>query len=77
MPHYDFIDDDGNILLWRLGSSRGLPDDPRYIPAEIVEALFRLKIAQMQREAERNAAALRECAARKAVPMKPSHSGPG
>ena len=73
MPHYDFIDDDGNILLWRLGSSRGLPDDPRYIPAEIVEALFRLKIAQIKQPSERNVAALKDAAAGKAA-QKP-HEG--
>ena len=64
---YDFIDDDGNILLWRLGSSRGSPGDPRYLPPDLVEALFRMKIARMKQETLKNVALLEEAAARKAA----------
>ncbi len=64
---YDFIDDDGNILLWRLASSRQSPDDPRYIPAELRDELVRLKIAQMKQQSEKNVVALEEAAARKAA----------
>ena len=64
---YNFIDDEGNILLWRLGSSRQSPDDPRYIPPELVEGLFRLKIARMKQESLENVAALKAAAARKAT----------
>ena len=67
MRHYDFIDDDGNILLWKLASGRKSPDDPRYIPPELVEALARLKFAKMREEAVRNVAALEAADARKAA----------
>jgi hypothetical protein len=64
---YDFTDRYGNISLCKLASARQSPDDPSYVPPELVEALFRLKIAQMKQQAEKNIAALEEAAARKAA----------
>jgi hypothetical protein len=62
---YDFTDRYGNISLCKLASARQSPNDPRYIPPELVEALFRLKIAQMNQQSEKNVALLEEAAALK------------
>jgi hypothetical protein len=56
----DYIDDDGTIWIWKVLARPAYPaGDPRHLSPEMRERLIQHRLAQMEREAQRNIALLR------------------